>query len=222
MDVPRSRRSMLSEDVYGALIALIMDHALEPGARLNIDALARDLDVSPTPLREALARLESEGLVRRRPLLGYTVGPLLSRQEFMNMFEMRLVLECAAARWAAQRATADDRQALLEAAKAAPAVTDASWRSHAEFASSDARYHDRIAETAGNSLLREAITRLHAHLHIHRLFFPYGVANSAMEEHLRIAQAIDAGQPDLAESAMREHLIQARDRHLAVPRDGDV
>ncbi len=216
MDVPRLRRSTLSDDVYEAVTALIMEHALAPGDRINIDALARELEVSPTPLREALARLESDGLVRKRPLAGYTVSPLLTRQEFMNMFDMRLVLEGAAARWAAERANKTERTALVRSAQAVPDAGDANWRSHAKFTNSDASYHDQIAAAAGNPLLRDSITRLHAHLHIHRLFFPYAKAGSTAEEHLRIAQAISAGQPDFAESAMREHLIRARERHLTV------
>src|SRR4051812_10810655 len=78
-----------------------MDHEMAPGDRLNIDALARQLAVSPTPVREALARLESDGLVRKRPLIGYTVAPVLTRQEFEELYDMRLILETAAARRAA-------------------------------------------------------------------------------------------------------------------------
>jgi DNA-binding GntR family transcriptional regulator len=215
VDVPRLRRSTLSDDAYEAVTALIMEHVLAPGERLNIDALARDLEVSPTPLREALARLESDGLVRKRPLAGYIVSPLLTRLEFMNMFDMRLVLEGGAARWAAERASAAERAALMQAAQAVPLAGDGNWRSHAEFTASDARYHDQIAVAAGNPMLRDAITRLHAHLHIHRLFFPHAKAASTVEEHVRIAQAISAGQPDSAEAAMREHLTRARERHLA-------
>ena len=96
--IPRLRRSTLGEDVYETLTALVMQHTLAPGDRLNIDALARELEVSPTPVREALARLESDGLVRKRPLAGYTATPLLTRQEFEELFDMRLVLEPATAR----------------------------------------------------------------------------------------------------------------------------
>ncbi len=103
--IPPLRRSTLGDGVYEAVKALVMEHTLAPGDRVNIDALARDLEVSPTPLREALARLESDGLVRKRPLAGYTVTPLLTRQEFTDMFDMRLVLEGSAARWAAERAS---------------------------------------------------------------------------------------------------------------------
>src|SRR5690349_25023786 len=92
------KRSTLGEDVYAALHTLIMEHTLAPGDRLNIDALARQLAVSPTPVRESLARLESDGLVRKRPLAGYAVSPRLTRDEFTEMFDMRLLLEPAAAR----------------------------------------------------------------------------------------------------------------------------
>src|SRR3954452_4463078 len=92
----RLRRSTLGDDIYDVLRARILEHSMQPGDRVNIDALARELEVSQTPIREALARLESDGLVRKRPLVGYTVSPLLTRAEFTRMFEMRLLLECAA------------------------------------------------------------------------------------------------------------------------------
>lgn len=60
-------RPSLSDDVYEAIKALIMNHAIAPGSRLSIDQLARDLAVSPTPIREALARLESDGLAVKEP-----------------------------------------------------------------------------------------------------------------------------------------------------------
>ena len=91
------RRLTLTDDVYTSVQTLIMDHAVAPGEKINIDALARRLQVSPTPVREALARLESDGLVRKRALVGYTASPLLSRAEFEDLIEMRLLLEPAAA-----------------------------------------------------------------------------------------------------------------------------
>ncbi|GHJ49544.1 GntR family transcriptional regulator [Catellatospora sp. TT07R-123] len=215
--IPRLRRSTLGDDVYETMTALIMEHTLAPGDRVNIDSLARQLEVSATPVREALARLESDGLVRKRALAGYTVSPLLTRQEFMDMFDMRILLESAAARWAAQRATADARDGIVAdaAPEAAPAAPDSdAWRAHAAFTTLDAAFHDRIAQAAGNTLLRDGIVRLHAHLHIHRLFFPYAQAGTTADEHRRIAAAIAAGDADGAETAMRDHLTLARERHL--------
>jgi len=216
--IPRLKRSTLGDDVYETLTTLIMNHTLAPGDRLNIDALARQLEVSATPLREALARLESDGLVRKRALAGYTVSPLLSRSEFMDMFDMRFVLEGAAARWAAARASASVKaQIVREAASVIPPAdgdTDG-WHAHAAFTKLHAQFHDLIASAADNPLLRDGIVRLHAHLHIHRLYFPFAQTGTTGEEHRHIALAIQAGDHDGAEATMREHLIRARERHLA-------
>ncbi|SDT58190.1 GntR family transcriptional regulator [Actinoplanes derwentensis] len=209
------RRSVLSDDVHESLKSLIMDHRLAPEDRLNIDALARELQVSPTPVREALARLESEGLVRKRPLAGYTVSPLLTRDEFNQMFDMRMVLEGPAARWAAEHATAEQRAAVTTEA-ALPFPAPQAGQEHALFTARDARFHDLVAAGAANPLLRDAITRLHAHLHIHRLYFPYTETHSTLGEHDRVAAAVGSGDPAGAEAAMLAHLSAARTRHLRV------
>src|SRR5437764_3358648 len=105
------RREILADGVYEAIKSLIMDQRIEPGAKINMDSLARELQVSPTPVREALARLESDGLVTKRPLAGYTAASLLDAAGVDELFELRLLLEPAAARWAAQ---AIDNAALAE------------------------------------------------------------------------------------------------------------
>ncbi|GAA2563631.1 GntR family transcriptional regulator [Winogradskya consettensis] len=213
MTLPRLKRSTLGDDVYDSLRAAVLEHTLAPGDRVNIDALARDLEVSPTPVREALARLESEGLVRKRPLAGYTVSPLLTRTEFNDMFDMRLLLECAAARWAAERATPEQRGTLVtEAARTVEGGDEHAW--HAAFTALDAHVHDLVAQASASPLLRESITRLHAHLHLHRRYFPYAQTAVTNDEHQLLAAAINDHDPDRAEAAMREHLIHARARHL--------
>ncbi|MEV5707226.1 GntR family transcriptional regulator [Actinoallomurus sp. NPDC052274] len=211
------RRSTLGDDVYEAIKTLVMEHTLAPGDRVNIDALARELEVSPTPVREALARLESDGLVRKRALAGYTVSPLLTKQEFIDMFDMRLVLEGTSARWAAERADDATRDAIVaESEQAAPldGPTPGDRSSYAAFTALDARFHDLVASAAANPLLRDGITRLHAHLHLNRLYFPYAKSGATGDEHRRIAAAIRAADPDAAEAAMRAHLVEGRKRHL--------
>jgi len=213
MTFPRMKRSTLGDDVYGTLRAAVLEHTLAPGDRVNIDALSRELEVSPTPVREALARLESEGLVRKRALAGYTVSPLLTLAEFHDMFDMRLVLECAAARWAAERATDVQRADLVtEAARTVPGGDGHAW--HAAFTALDARLHDLVAQASASPLLRDGITRLHAHLHLHRRYFPYAQTAVTNDEHQRLAEAIHDHDADRAESAMRLHLTLARERHL--------
>src|ERR1700704_7128467 len=97
-------RSVLADRVYELIKMKLMDNVVEPGARLSIDALSRDMQVSATPIREALARLESDGLVVKRAHRGYTAAPRLASQDFDELFRMRMLLEPASASWAAQAA----------------------------------------------------------------------------------------------------------------------
>ncbi|BCJ73235.1 GntR family transcriptional regulator [Catellatospora sp. IY07-71] len=210
-----AQRLTLTDDVYESLKTLIMEHAVPPGERVSIDGLARTLEVSPTPVREALARLESDGLVRKRAMSGYTTTSLLTRAEFEELFEMRLLLEPAAARRAAVHADAEQRRRVKEEAAATVGVEAGDgYRRHAAFTALDAKFHDLIAETSGSGLLRESIIRLHSHLHLHRLYFPSAGTGDTAGEHKRIAAAIAKGDADEAEAAMRHHVTSARDRHL--------
>ena len=68
------QRQVLTDEVYETLKGMIMDSEIAAGARVNIDALARELRVSQTPIRESLARLESDGLVTKAALRGYSVS----------------------------------------------------------------------------------------------------------------------------------------------------
>lgn len=214
------RRTTLADDVYESVRALVMDHAVAPGERINIDALARELDVSPTPVREALARLESDGLVRKRALAGYTAAPLLTRAEFDELVEMRLILEVAAAQRTAERLARHQRRhdeltRLRREAQLPDPVPDTSgYAAIADFTAQDARFHHLLAELTGNEMLHQAVVRLRAHLHLFRLHFPTTHHGISSREHHRIVDAVADGDADAAEEAMRAHLLAARDRHL--------
>jgi DNA-binding GntR family transcriptional regulator len=207
------RRLTLTEDVYEAVKSLIMDHRIAPGERVTIDALARQLAVSPTPVREALARLEADGLVRKRAMAGYSTTPLLTRTEFDDLFEMRVLLECAAAARVAGHAGVDV-DSLAADAELPERLDGDGYAGHAAFTAQDARFHERVAAASGNALLHAAIVRLHAHLHLHRLHFPATHLGTSGAEHRRIVAAIAAGDPTAAAEAMRAHLNAARERHL--------
>jgi DNA-binding GntR family transcriptional regulator len=213
--VHAARRVTLTEDVYAAVQGLIMDHAVAPGERVNIDALARRLEVSPTPVREALARLEADGLVQKRPLAGYTATPLLTRAQFEELVEMRLILETVAARRAAEARLAEAEIAGLRAGADLPDHPDGDgFTAIAAFTAQDARFHHGVAELSGNRMLHAAVVRLRAHLHLFRLHFPavhYGVS---AREHHRVVDAVAAGNAGAAEAAMRAHLTAAAGRHL--------
>ncbi|MQM26788.1 GntR family transcriptional regulator [Glycomyces albidus] len=214
----------LADDAYAELKARIMRSELAPGAKLSIDGMAKELAFSQTPIREALARLESEGLLARRPLSGYTVEPLLSAAEFADLFDLRMMLEPLAARRAAERLAAEAELGGAAAAEPvqgpAAGLFDAARTPHPsagklEFTEADRRFHDAVAECSGSVQIAKAIRRLDAHLHLHRAYIAPESIGETEAEHLAIADAIIAMKPLAAEEAMRRHLERSKVRHAA-------
>jgi DNA-binding GntR family transcriptional regulator len=206
-------RQILTDSVYDAVKALIMDDAVPPGAKLNMDQLARELAVSQTPIREALARLESERLVVKEPLRGYTSAPLLSRAEFEDLYEFRLHLEPWAAGLAAER-TCDGSRAELEAELATCAIVPdgPGYEDYKPLTTHDARFHDLVMRLSGNATAREALASTHCHLHIFRLFYSSGAGSTVHGEHAAVVAAIASGDANTARAAMHAHLEAARNR----------
>lgn len=208
------RRSVLSDTTYEAVKQLIMDNRLAPGTRISMESLARELGVSPTPVREALARLDADGLVSKRPLAGYTVSAQLDAAAFEDLFRMRLLLEPEAARLAAARPM--DPTELTQLAELTKRMVDAptgeGYAAYREQIALDARFHDAIAAASGSALLHAAISRLHAHMHLYRLYWHSGFAVDTAAEHERIVAALAAGDPAAGARAMSAHLRASHDR----------
>ncbi|WP_046734485.1 GntR family transcriptional regulator [Streptomyces humi] len=211
---PPPVRQALSDSVYESIKAMVMDHEIAPGARVGIDALSRALKVSPTPVREALARLESDGLVVKRALSGYRATELLTRQGLAELFEMRLLLEPRAAALAAAHATEeqlDGLERILEEMQVQPSP-NGRYASYRDFAALDQRFHEAIGQAAHRPLLADAVERLHAHLHIFRLSKVVGAGGPTVAEHERIVRAVLRRSPERAAEAMTEHLIRSMER----------
>ncbi len=209
------RQDALTERAYEAVKAMVMDHEIAPGARVSIEGLARRLDVSATPIREALARLESDGLVVKRPNAGYRATDLLDREALTDLFEMRLLLEPRAASLAAENASDDDLrqlQSLVDEMQRHP-DTGAGYAVYRRFALLDQEFHEVLARAAYRPLLADAVTRLHAHLHLFRLTSAPGAAATTIDEHERILDAVVRRDPDKAAEAMAAHLRSSRVRH---------
>jgi DNA-binding GntR family transcriptional regulator len=211
----------LVDDVHGVLVDMLMNHDVDAGARLNIDALARTLGVSPTPIREALARMEAEGLVVKEPRRGYTVTPLTSLADLHALIDFRLLLEPAAAAAAARRVTTSEAAALRDFAASGGAGDHDATANRLDMIY-DASFHDRIAELSGNRWLRESLARLRSHLHMYRLYHHARHAAATKPEHVAIAKAIAKKDPDAAAEAMRAHLETAMRRLDAVFASGRI
>lgn len=211
--VNQGRRSLL-DDVHERLAAHLADPDLAPGSPVRIDRLAREWGVSPTPVREALARAEASGLVRREAHRGYRVAELLPDGEFDRLMEMRLLVEPWCAAMACERADDAALAALREAYEAmAAAPTEREYRAYLR---ADIAFHDVVATAAGNRFMTEALARAGAHAHRFRRF-GRGVddAAEALAEHRAVLDALLARDASAAEAAMRAHLAGVRRRGLA-------
>ncbi|WP_457099860.1 GntR family transcriptional regulator [Microbacterium sp. P5_E9] len=208
-------RVMLGDEVHAVLQLAIMDGTIPPDERLNAGELARRFSVSPTPVREALARLESDGLVEKHPLKGYRTTDLLAEQELIDLFELRLLLEPGTAARAAERRQAEDSAGLrreIELARSAIGRPDA----YSVLSQHDVRLHDTVFRAARNETVRQAYARTHCHLHTFRLAYSGAYVADTVDEHAAVADAVIAGDPAAAEAAMRRHLEQSRERLLRV------
>ena len=203
-------RRALVDDVYDAVLGLLMDRVIEPGARVNIDAVARDLDVSPTPVREALTRLESEGLVIKRALKGYVATPLLDADGLRDLYDMRELLEPEAARRATTHIDTETEAELTASVAqmrtASAPDDDEHFENYRRFIDEDLHFHHLIAEHAQSPLLSEAIVRLRSHMHLYRLNFRHDFEADTVSEHEGILAALRRRDPDAAAAAMRVHI----------------
>ncbi|WP_308283444.1 GntR family transcriptional regulator [Pseudonocardia nigra] len=206
---PLPRRQVLADDVYEAIKALIMDNAIAPGARVSIDGLARQLGVSPTPVREALARLESAELVVKEPLRGYRTTPLLTLPQLDDLYRFRLLIEPWAAGRAAELIDPTARERVLAEMASCDEPESETYDAYKALTAHDARFHALVAELAGSDQVRLALERTHCHLHVFRLYYDRGIGRQTVAEHRRITEALLAGDADAAERAMRDHLETA-------------
>ncbi|MFI7581541.1 FCD domain-containing protein [Kocuria kalidii] len=219
-DVPGGvwvQRSILADQVYKEILARLMDGELKSGDPVSIDGTARELGVSPTPVREALARLESTNMVVRAALRGYRVAPMLTHDELLDLMDARLLIEPYNAELASGRADPPFLEALeqsiddLRNAPNGPHFSD--YRSYWE---ADERFHRLIAEQADNKFVLGAYESLGGHVQRFRLFSGLGVqdARSAIEEHARILKALRRRDAAASRIAMAGHICGVRERAI--------
>jgi len=216
-----SERQPLVDDVHDVLADMLLNHNVGPGERLNIDALSRSLGVSPTPIREALARMEAEGLVVKEPHRGYAVAPLISFNDLRDLMNFRLLIEPEAARQAARLANSTQASNLVAFARSGGSGGADAATNRLDMAY-DAAFHRSVAELGANAWLRDSLVRLRSHQHMYRLYHHAKHAAATKPEHVAIAKAIASGDPDASSEAMRTHLQTALDRLEVVFASGDL
>lgn len=217
-------RKVLRDTVYESLIDMLMSGILAPGTPLSIDGLASELQVSPTPVREALVHLERTGLVSRAPLRGYRVASPLSTDQIAQLCDARIVIELGALELAFQEVEglaadlAAAHEVHEEAAKAVLNVTPdrEAIDAYREYMSADWAFHHAIFRHSKNSYLLATADSLPAHLHRLRQSASRGIHDSEMsvEEHAAVLRAVQDQDLERAKQALYTHLANVKVRSL--------
>lgn len=205
-------RSLLADDVYEIIREGLINGTIEPGSRLNLDSLAREMHVSNTPVRQALARLESEGLVTKEPYRGFAASQLLDSRTIAELYEFRMILEPPTAARAALRAAESKASTLEELCEKKRLDGLFAAGEIEEMAQLDKEFHTKIADLAGNSVISESVRNTLARMSLYSGYKHPGAWSTTWEEHRAIMAAIREGNAHDAAEMMRVHLKTAYER----------
>ena len=202
------------ERVYRYLKSAVLSGRLSPGKRLTEEGLAEQLGVSRTPVREALHKLESEGLIKPLETRGFIVSHD-SKEEMEELFEIRTILEGYALRTISQSISEEFLQRLETFIQNA----EAAWKRQQidDVFQWNTQFHDAL-----HGLVQEK-SRLHRLMLTMRKYVLRYRKNTlkyldggkrAIEGHKKIVLALRLKDPDLCERVMREHIQQSKDDAL--------
>ncbi|MCW3012934.1 MAG: GntR family transcriptional regulator [Solirubrobacterales bacterium] len=207
----RSVAQLAYEALRGAILSM---DVYDPAADLRLDekGLAADLGVSRTPVREALARLEHEGLVRIMPRKGVVIVRK-TKAEIVETIIAWAALESMAARLTCERAE-DEEIASLRSLFSS--FDDGELRLHLdEYSAANVRFHQRIMEIAHSPLIATMADTLLVHVRAirRRTIGDEDRAERSIVDHMHIIEALEARDPELAERLVRDHALNLA-RHV--------
>jgi DNA-binding GntR family transcriptional regulator len=202
-------KNVLADAIYEQLKERIMEQVFQAGERLNIDALAADLKVSPTPIREALARLAAERMVTVEAYKGYAINQPLNARQVADLMHVRRLIEIDAVRLAAQRILLPELIMLEKNLSQETAINGGSWASgYKGFNQLDQTFHEGLIAAADNPYLLEGYRSLNIHVQLAR-FHPYFEDVDQCDtcnEHTAILDALKNHDPERAVQAIETHL----------------
>lgn len=200
----------LAEQAYQTLRRWVIMGTIEPGVALSENDLARRFSISRAPLREAVRRLQEDGLLSASGPRGFTVPPL-SVDMVRQVYGVRHALEVAAASTATgiEPASIARMRARMEDARTAMEHGDL-----AKFTESDFEFHDLFIQRCGNPMLIDHIARIRGH--VQRIINFAGTLDAhsglSLEEHIVILDAMETGQSDKLRDAVSAHILGVTSR----------
>ena len=220
----KEKFKLKSTCVYDAILGAILHGDLKAGEKLSETGLAERLGVSRTPVREALRALDAEGFVRLSPNSRFEITSF-SRQDAMEVLQIRRLLEGEASRLAAQRGTPEDCCRLQETLDAAWACVEGTDEEEDfRFMQADIAFHRTIFEIAGNNRMLRVSSALGdrlARLYVSRSS-DVQMYEICLQQHRNIMEAIQAHDDIRAEAYARRHIEYIMDTMLEPMEDERV
>ena len=206
----------LREIVYEELKLLILTGKISPGMRLMEEELAEDMGVSRTPIREAIRKLEKEGLITIEPRRGAYVSQI-STKDMVETLEVRQNMEGLAAELAAQRMSEEDKEKLRNIAKAYEEAVAAG--DMAEMIRCDTAFHHIIVEATQNKILIQMVEQLQEMVLRFRYIYydNFKRAEQMLSEHQAIYEAIAGGNTEVARESANVHIDRLKSLILEEP-----
>jgi GntR family transcriptional regulator, rspAB operon transcriptional repressor len=211
-------RPNIRDDVYALLRSGILNHVYPPGHRLDLDELEQQLQVSRTPLKEALHKLESEGLIQILPRRGTFVSEI-DPKNIVESYDVRLALELFIASIVVQKIDADEIAQLREIRQQMHNLLAGSESDDTieRYIHLDQEFHVRIVEASGNDRLIEIYRTIGGPLQMARLYQKFDRAvylRYTEPEHDAILQALEERQVAALQDAFDAHVQRAKGRVL--------
>lgn len=200
------------EEAYNYIKNKILNMEYRPGFIISENSLSKEIKMSRTPIREALKRLEMEGLIttlssRRKQVF------ILTIKDVEQIFDIKKSLECSIAKWAAERGKEEDFKKLREVVMTMERIVKAKILNSNDknfelWLEKDNEYHDLLFKMADNERAEQIIKNLNAQWHRLRvgILAMEDRIQTSLKEHKEIAEAIINREPYKAEELMRDHL----------------
>lgn len=218
MDTSEGETVSSVDRIYKEVKAMASAYELRPGERINEGALAKKLDVSRTPLREALNRLSVEGLLEVHSGKGFFRRPL-DPHEVFDLYQLRVVIECAAVRLAVQHADDAAIEELMrfleETAGEQPAL------SASDLVYLDEQFHERLSAMSGNAEIGRVLRNINARIQFVRWIDMGRRGRAATQaEHMEILQSLKLRDTDRCVAVVTRHIERRLEEITVAIREG--
>ncbi|OPY68944.1 MAG: putative HTH-type transcriptional regulator YdfH [Syntrophorhabdaceae bacterium PtaU1.Bin034] len=206
----RKKKRLLREQVYNGIKDSIISGEFEPGRRLIEEKLAEDMKTSRTPVREAIQKLEKEGLIYRLPRGGFAVKGV-SEEEVEEVFNLRSLLEGYAANLASTRIQEHEIKALEDIVNMQEALLQN--MNADEFIRLDGEFHDTLYKAARNNRLYALLGDLRDYMYRYRvIILRFGRKDRyAVQDHKEMLDSIKAKNGREVEKLVKKHISRGKD-----------